>query len=48
MLLLHLAAASFPPPARYPHLFSLLFSVFSALCLGVLLVYMNVRQWLVR
>jgi len=48
MLLLHLAAASFPPPAHYPHLFSLLFSVFSALCLGLLLVYINVRQWLVR
>ncbi|GAB5035358.1 dolichyl pyrophosphate man9 c2 alpha-glucosyltransferase-like, partial [Nannochloropsis oceanica] len=48
MLLLHLLAASLPPPPRYPHLWPLLFSVFSAACLGVLLLYMNIRQWLVR
>lgn len=45
MVVIHVLELTVPPPSRYPHLYPLLFSVFSAGNLGVLLVYMNMTQW---
>lgn len=48
MLVLHVLEATVPPPPRYPHIHALLFSVFSAANLGVLLLYSNAKQLVTR
>lgn len=46
MAVIHVLELTVPAPPRYPHIYPLLFSVYSAVQLGLLLVYMNLRQLL--
>jgi hypothetical protein len=48
MATIHVLHVMVPPPPNYPHIYPLLFSVYSAVNLGLLLLYMNARQLRLR